>query len=244
MIIKRRSSELNDIFRYKKMDRVRQKGKRIKDERRKKKLSQQKLADAISSIMVDSDPDYKGTEQNTVSNWEKGVSLPPLSKLIALSEIFDCDIGYLLCDYDEPTRNLADVVEQTGLSGGAATRLKTMAGRVNKEKQAGWLNTMEEQELKALNTILENDYQMLYYIYQYIFGNYDSFSIATVNHSGQEKDIVEKDILLCNTNTPDTGTYINAEQLQPVFLLSIQSALMDLKKKLNNTKQPHAKKTK
>ena len=222
---------MNDIFRYKKIERVRQIGKRIKDERRKKKLSQQKLADAISSIMVDSDPDYKGTEQNTVSNWEKGVSLPPLSKLIALSEIFDCDLGYLLCDYDEPKRDLADVVEQTGLSGKAATRLKTMAGRVNKEKQAGWLNTMEEQELKALNTILENDYQMLYYIYQYIFGNYDSFSIATVNHSGQEKDIVEKDILLCNTNTPDTGTYINAEQLQPVFLLSIQSALMDLKKK-------------
>ena len=242
MIIKRRDIKLNDIFRYKKIDRVRQIGKRIKDERRKKKLSQQKLADAVSSIMVDSDPDYKGTEQNTVSNWEKGVSLPPLSKLIALSEIFDCDIGYLLCDYDEPTRNLADVVEQTGLSGKAATRLKTMAGRVNKEKQAGWLNTMEEQELKALNTILENDYQMLYYIYQYIFGNYDSFSIATVNHSGQEKDIVEKDILLCNTNTPDTGTYINAEQLQPVFLLSIQSALMDLKKKLNNTKRPRTDK--
>ena len=233
---------MNDIFRYKKIDRVRQIGKRIKDERRKKKLSQQKLADAVSSIMVDSDPDYKGTEQNTVSNWEKGVSLPPLSKLIALSEIFDCDLGYLLCDYDEPKRDLADVVEQTGLSGKAATRLKTMAGRVNKEKQAGWLNTMEEQELKALNTILENDYQMLYYIYQYIFGNYDSFSIATVNHSGQEKDIVEKDILLCNTNTPDTGTYINAEQLQPVFLLSIQSALMDLKKKLNNTKRPRTDK--
>ena len=233
---------MDDIFKYKKIERVKKIGKRIKDERRKKKLSQQKLADAISSIMVDSDPDYKGTEQNTVSNWEKGVSLPPLSKLIALSEIFDCDLGYLLCDYDEPKRDLADVVEQTGLSGKAATRLKTMAGRVNKEKQAGWLNTMEEQELKALNTILENDYQMLYYIYQYIFGNYDSFSIATVNHSGQEKDIVEKDILLCNTNTPDTGTYINAEQLQPVFLLSIQSALMDLKKKLNNTKRPRTDK--
>ena len=123
MIIKRRDIKLNDIFRYKKIDRVRQIGKRIKDERRKKKLSQQKLADAISSIMVDSDPDYKGTEQNTVSNWEKGVSLPPLSKLIALSEIFDCDLGYLLCDYDEPKRDLADVVEQTGLSGEAVKSL-------------------------------------------------------------------------------------------------------------------------
>ena len=93
---------MNDIFRYKKISRVQQIGKRIKTERRKKKLSQEKLAEAISSIMAESDPDYKGTEQNTVSNWEKGVSPPPLPKLIALSEIFDCDIGYLLCDYDEP----------------------------------------------------------------------------------------------------------------------------------------------
>ena len=232
---------MNDILKYSKTSRVRQIGNRIKNERKKRKLSQQELADTIST-MLNSDPDCKGIGQNTVCNWEKGINLPPLDKLIILSEIFDCDIGYLLCDYDEPKRDLADVVEQTGLSGKAATRLKTMAGRVNKEKQAGWLNTMEEQELKALNTILENDYQILYYIYQYIFGNYDSFSIATVNHSGQEKDIVEKDILLCNTNTPDTGTYINAEQLQPVFLLSIQSALMDLKKKLNNTKRPRTDK--
>lgn len=244
MIIKRRNIKLNDIFRYKKIDRVRQIGKRIKDERRKKKLSQQKLADAISSIMVDSDPDYKGTEQNTVSNWEKGVSLPPLSKLIALSEIFDCDIGYLLCDYDEPTRNLADVVEQTGLSGGAATRLKNMAVRVNSERSAGWANVPEEQEIEALNAILENDYQILYYIYQYIFGNYDSFAVTVANCRGQEKDIVEKDLLLCNSSSPTTGTNIKVEQLQPIFLLSIQSALMDLKKKLNNTKQPHTKKTK
>ena len=234
---------MNDIFRYKKISRVQQIGKRIKTERRKKKLSQEKLAEAISSIMAESDPDYyKGTEQNTVSNWEKGVSPPPLPRLIVLSEIFDCDIGYLLCDYDEPKRDLADVVEQTGLSSKATARLKNMATRVNRERQAGWINTVVEQELKALNAILEYDYQMLYYIYQYIFGNYDSFSVTTVDHSGEEKDIVEKDILLCNAHTPDIGTYINAEQLQPVFLLTIQSTLMDLKKMINDTKRPRTNK--
>ena len=137
---------MNDIFRYKKIDRVRQIGKRIKDERRKKKLSQEKLAEAISSIMAESDPDYyKGTEQNTVSNWEKGVSPPPLPKLIALSEIFDCDIGYLLCDYDEPTRDLADVVEQTGLSGEAAKRLQQIhdKGQYGVMKDGYTLNMMD-----------------------------------------------------------------------------------------------------
>ena len=237
---------MNDIWRYE--QRKAQIGKRIKDERLKgaygkKKLSQQELADTISA-MLNSDPDCKGIGQNTVSNWEKGITLPPLSKLIALSNIFDCDIGYLLCDYDEPTRNLADVVEQTGLSGGAATRLKNMAVRVNSERSAGWANVPEEQEIEALNAILENDYQILYYIYQYIFGNYDSFAVTVANCRGQEKDIVEKDLLLCNSSSPTTGTNIKVEQLQPIFLLSIQSALMDLKKKLNNTKQPHTKKTK
>ena len=112
---------MNDIWKYEQGKA--QIGKRIKDERNKKKLSQQELADAISA-MLNSDSDCKGIGQNTVSNWEKGITLPPLSKLIALSSIFGCDIGYLLCDYDEPTRDLADVVEQTGLSGEAVKRLK------------------------------------------------------------------------------------------------------------------------
>ena len=120
MITKRRNIKLNDVWKYEQGKA--QIGKRIKDERNKKKLSQQELADAISA-MLNSDPVCKGIGQNTVSNWEKGITLPPLSKLIALSNIFGCDIGYLLCDYDEPTRNLADVVEQTGLSGEAVKSL-------------------------------------------------------------------------------------------------------------------------
>ena len=119
---------MNDIWRYE--QRKAQIGKRIKDERLKgaygkKKLSQQELADTISA-MLNSDPDCKGIGQNTVSNWEKGITLPPLSKLIALSNIFSCDIGYLLCDYDEPTRNLADVADQTGLSREAIEKLQSL----------------------------------------------------------------------------------------------------------------------
>ena len=122
---------MNDIWKYE--QRKAQIGKRIKNERNQKKLSQQELADAISA-MLNSDPDCKGIGQNTVSNWEKGITLPPLSKLIALSNIFDCDIGYLLCDYDEPTRNLADVVEQTGLSGEA---VKSLVMRKRQKDTAG-----------------------------------------------------------------------------------------------------------
>lgn len=132
---------MNDILKYSKFNRIRQIGNRIKNERKKKKLSQKDLADAISLVMVDSN----GIEQNTVSNWETGSSLPPLPKLIALSEIFDCDIGYLLCDYDEPTRDLADVVEQTGLSGEAAKRLQQIhdKGQYGVMKDGYTLNMMD-----------------------------------------------------------------------------------------------------
>ena len=91
----RRYIKMNDILKYSKTSRVRQIGNRIKNERKKRKLSQQELADTIST-MLNSDPDCKGIGQNTVCNWEKGINLPPLDKLIILSEIFDCDIGYLL----------------------------------------------------------------------------------------------------------------------------------------------------
>ena len=139
-----------DILKYNRTKRVHQIGKRIESERKriqgksKKKYSQQDLADAVSD-MLNTKPDCKGIGQNTVSNWEKGITLPPLPKLIALSEIFECDIGYLLCDYDEPTRNLADVVEQTGLSGEAVKRLKQIhdKGQYGVTKDGYTLNMMD-----------------------------------------------------------------------------------------------------
>lgn len=89
-------------------------GKRIKALRKENHLTQDQLAAKIDSIVPPINE--KGLGQSTISGWEKGSQLPPLPKLIALSEIFQCDIAYLLCDYDKKKKDVSDIAELTGLS--------------------------------------------------------------------------------------------------------------------------------
>lgn len=93
-----------DIFNY---EQKRKKiGARIRRLRKAAGLTQEGLAASLD----------EATSQNTISSWENGVTLPPLARLIALSSIFDCDISYLLCDYDKKQKDIADISDLTGLS--------------------------------------------------------------------------------------------------------------------------------
>ena len=57
--------------------------------RRKNKLSQQALSDLLK------------TSKNSISNWENGVSLPPLEKLIHMSKIFGLTLDeFVIIPYD------------------------------------------------------------------------------------------------------------------------------------------------
>lgn len=70
-------------------------GERIRSERKLKGMSQIRLAEKMSFLLKED------VGQTTVSSWEKGAIIPPVSKLVCLSEVFGCDVGYLLGDYDE-----------------------------------------------------------------------------------------------------------------------------------------------
>lgn len=74
-------------------------GKRIKYEREKAGLSKKELL--VKIYMSES-------SHKTLSSWENGKSLPDLNSLARMADLFGCDIGYLLCDYDERTRDIAD----------------------------------------------------------------------------------------------------------------------------------------
>lgn len=88
-------------------------GKRIAQERKKRHWSQAAFGEELSKKMGDSIP----TAQNTISNWENGNNLPEsLDIFIAMSYIFECDCGYLLCDYDERTHDSKEICKATGLS--------------------------------------------------------------------------------------------------------------------------------
>ena len=66
-------------------------GKRISNLRKKKKITQLELANKL--FITD----------KTVSSWESGRTEPSLDILINLSEILDCNVGYLI--YGDSTKN-------------------------------------------------------------------------------------------------------------------------------------------
>lgn len=135
-----------DIYRY--YDRKSKIGKRIKAERKAKKLSQPELAKKMSAA-INHGPIYpEAVAQNTISEWENGKRIPPIEMLACLAEIFECDVGYLLCDYDRSSADAATVMELTGLSGRAADNLVEL----NK-----WEYYLAPFRLKVISDILESD---------------------------------------------------------------------------------------
>ncbi len=79
-------------------------GNRIFEERKKANLSQVELAGEI------------GIARQTLSKWERGEAVNPgIDALIKLCKVFDCEMGYLMCEYDCKTRIAADIHEETGL---------------------------------------------------------------------------------------------------------------------------------
>lgn len=62
----------------------------------------------------------------TLTAWEAGERLPDLTSLVRMADLFKCDVGHLLCDYDEPTRDIADAANVTGLSGPAVAAISSL----------------------------------------------------------------------------------------------------------------------
>ena len=92
-------------------------GERIKTEREKKGLTKPDLLEKIC---------MSANSHKSVTAWEKGEILPSLDNLAQMAELFDCDIGYMLGDYDERTRDCTDVCKVTGLSAEAVEMLQSI----------------------------------------------------------------------------------------------------------------------
>ncbi len=226
---------MNDILRYN--DRKERVGARIRDERKQMKINQGELAERIST-MINHGADISDViRQSTISNWESGKVLPPIDKMVCLAEIFNCDVGYLLCDYDKRTRAEEDISEITGLSGPSAHRLIQMGTRSRSSRAAGWSASLEAQEIQALDCLLEAGGNILVDMYQYLYGKYDTFSTLLVDESG-ERCQLDKEILLCSAETPEQGTFLDAQHMGAVFLLNIQSELSVLRSRIQRKGKP------
>lgn len=92
-------------------DRKKEMGRRIRAMRKAKKLTQVELLQAL----------YLSTSSTgSVRKWETGEIMPELDTLARMADVFGCDIGYLLCDYNDVNRGIADICSSTGFSSYAA----------------------------------------------------------------------------------------------------------------------------
>lgn len=106
-------------------------GSRMKELRKEKGYSLAKVAECC------------GIQQyQTVSSWESGNTTPSLKNLFQMCELYGCELGYLLGEYDCKTRKTADIKAETGLSEKSIERLKT-------EKN------FNPQYTSSVNTLLE-----------------------------------------------------------------------------------------
>ncbi len=87
-------------------------GERIKTQRKELGLSQFELSGMLSC------------DRGVLGKYEKGERIPPLDLLFRMCEKFDCELGYLLGEYDEKTRTNTDICKETGLNETAISLLK------------------------------------------------------------------------------------------------------------------------
>lgn len=108
-------------------------GKRIKDLRKAKGWSQDRLIDILQPKVP--------IGRNTLSAIENGNAKHfELSLLTALCEIFNCEMGHLLCEYECKTREATDIQTVIGLS----------------EPAVNSLRNLDENERLFLNSLLTN----------------------------------------------------------------------------------------
>ena len=171
-------------------------GNRIKQERNKAKKSQDELGD------------YIGVTRQKVAKWEHGKDLPQLSDLLRLCNLFDCEIGYLLCEYDCKTKVATDIQTVTGLSETAINRISSSITG----KGIRLCSQTRNYERKALNNILEiNGGEALTLISDYLYSE-------------------EKSVEL------DDGRILTAEAVATSHLLDVCVELRTIREKLNGGK--------
>lgn len=143
--------------------RARQVGERIKRERKRASLTQEELLEKVY---------LSKSSVASLRAWERGERLPDTDTLARMCEVFDCDFGYLICDYDEHDYSTHKICEATGLSENAIMCLYDM----RKYNQKTWYSDM-------LSAIIEHPE----------FGSMLSFMLHLVQAGEKEAPILNND---------------------------------------------------
>lgn len=202
-------------------ERVAEFRQRLKKERKKARLTQEKLAAKLDELGY-------GKGQSGVSEWETNGRLPDLETIFALSRILECDCGYLLGDYEERTRDSADICKATGLSEETINRL------------CSWATWGVGQEAAMVIDALVSDFgyatkgekiaPLIYLLNWYLKYNGKQNKGARVDINGKIVDT--------NDTTGYLGNSINLDSrlIENAALMEIQQGLISLKKRIAREK--------
>lgn len=181
----------------------------IRGERKKLSFSQDKLLEELSLRNV-------GLGRNRLSKIENGVRDGfGLEPLLAMCSVFDCDIGYLMGDYSEKTKDAHDICNMTGLTEDALLVLMDAKKRADEESERGWSDTIYSQRLQTVSFLLTAGTGVIDILYDCIWSDYQDFLV-----SGQIVDEVWAH--KCD-QTGEIATPINATIMKQLFYHELQS---------------------
>lgn len=127
-------------------------GRRIKETRKAKGFSQERLMNALRDNQIP-------VGRNTLSSMENGVFESfSFQVLSGIATLCDCEIGYLLCEYDCKTFDNSQIYEKTGLSDNAINGLQLLHSPID---SAGDSVQVSRYDIIALNIILEDFYNKI-----------------------------------------------------------------------------------
>ncbi len=208
-------------------------GERLRRERKKRKWSQE---DFIGELKDRYD---LSIARNRLSAIENGIEEAfGLEILLAACKLYDVDMGYLLGEYQETTKNVHDISEYTGLTEKAITALHRWKDGENFEHGKIKIKMPQNPEylknISVLSALIENRNGniVLSSIYNYLFSNFDGFSVPDSESS--EHRYIGNTIGICENEK--TIYDVDASQLSSMFLTDVQQGLVRLKDRRKGNK--------
>lgn len=117
-------------------------GKKIQELRHAKNWSQEQLGHKI------------GTTGKQISNYENGKLIPPMDVLLILCDIFNCELGYILCEEDYKAGTKLDTIieRRTGLNTDSLDALHLITGAERHSPHFGHQSASFKRILNAFFT--------------------------------------------------------------------------------------------
>lgn len=164
-------------------------GERLRSARKEKELTLEEVAEKLGYA-----------QYQTISNYENGTVSPSLEVTLKLCNFYDCEIGYLVGEFDCKKREVADIQKEIGLSEQAITNLQAL--QIGDSEKSKILDAVFESQLFAAFVNM---------LHQYIKDNDSSREIVshlieTSTHIGRYCDDVTNE--LCETFYADCANRI------------------------------------